>query len=115
MKVNWADVNKDFYGMDIGENENIERTEFASGRVRTRKKNSVAKNIFSVLIEFEDVGPDSEFKRFVFWWKNILQSGANTVELEDLLGSGVQKEYRPTAFEARGQKRKEVAMTLEEI
>jgi hypothetical protein len=109
-------VNQDAYGLDISGGNNVESIEFESGKARTYLKNSTPKKIFSFLLSMEDVGAGSEFKSFVAWWDATLKSGSLSFGFPDLMGSGATKEYRCTeTYSASGQKRKEIALAVEEM
>ena len=115
--VQWADgVNKKAYGMSIGEVDNIIYTEFESGKARTRKKNSIAKSRYSFLLLLDDTGNNSEYKKFLHWWKFTLQSGAQSFLFPNLDGKDEDTEYRVVEpFEAVGQRWKEVSLSVEEV
>lgn len=114
--VAWDEqVNMDAYGLDISGGDNLVTTEFESGKKRSYKKNSVGKKIFSFNLRMYDIGSNSEFKRFVMWWDNVLHSGAETFAFPDLLNRGYMTEYRVTeSYSANGQKWKEVSLSVEE-
>lgn len=117
MIVNWPDnVNNKAYGLDISENDNIIYTEFESGKVRTRKRNSISKGKYSFLLLLDDRGDESEYKKFLDWWKNELQSGANTFYFLNFDTKDKMTEYRSIEpFSARGQRYKEVSLSVEEV
>lgn len=115
--ITWpAAVNQDAYGLDISGGNNVESIQFESGKARTYLKNSAPKKVFSFLLSMEDASASSEFDAFIAWWDGALQSGALSFGFPDLMGSGVTKEYRCTeSYSASGQKRKEVAFSVEEM
>ncbi len=115
--VDWSTlVNNKAYGLDISSGSNIIETEFESGKKRNYLKNSVGKKVFSFNLWMEDVGQNSEFKMFVLWWDNVLQSGANFFRFPDLLGRNQLTEYRITdQYSARGQAHKEISLSVEEV
>ena len=77
MAVAWhPDVNKKAYGMDSATIENVERVEFESGKARTFLKNTAAKKTHSFMLKMDDVGDNSEYKKFVTWWESTLLGGA---------------------------------------
>lgn len=118
MAVAWPDgVNTDAYGMDSSPGNNVERVEFESGKARTFIKNTAPKKVHSFLLSMEDVGSGSEYKTFVTWWDTSLASGSLSFTFPNLITHSGTKEYRSVdgTYSVSGQKRKEVALTVEEI
>jgi hypothetical protein len=117
MAVAWhPDVNKKAYGMDTAPIENVERVEFESGKARTYLKNTAAKKTHSFMLKLEDVGDNSEYKKFVAWWETNLLGGALSFYFPDLITHDSDTEYRPIGtYSATGQKWKEVSITVEEM
>jgi hypothetical protein len=109
-------VNQDAYGLDISGGNNVASIEFESGKARTYLKNSSPKKIFSFLLYLDDTGATSEIKKFVTWWDDVLLSGSESFAFPDLLNRGVDTEYRMTeTYSASGQKKKEIALAVEEM
>lgn len=72
--------------------------------------------MFSFLIEMEDIGASSEYKTFLAWWDNTLQSGALSFLFPNLITHSGLVEYRATqTYSSTGQKRKEVKFSVEEM
>ena len=117
MAVAWhPDVNQKAYGMDTAPMENVERVEFESGKARTYLKNTAAKKTHSFMLKLEDVGDNSEYKKFVAWWETNLLGGALSFYFPDLITHDSDTEYRPIGtYSATGQKWKEVSITVEEM
>ena len=86
MAVAWhPDVNKKAYGMDTAPMENVERVEFESGKARTFLKNTAAKKTHSFMLKMDDVGDNSEYKKFVAWWEYTLLGGSLSFYFPDLI------------------------------
>ena len=110
------DVNQKAYGMDTAPMENVERVEFESGKARTFLKNTAAKKTHSFMLKMDDVGDNSEYKKFVSWWSGTLLGGALSFYFPNLITHDGYTEYRPIGtYSATGQKWKEVSITVEEM
>lgn len=83
MAVQWPeDVNKKFYGLTTGADENYVEVQFESGRKRRFKKNSTVPctHSFSFLLKNK-----AEEKAFWRWYKEDLQGGAVEFEIPSIL------------------------------
>lgn len=117
MAIAWAsEVNTDAYGMETDGGDNVERVEFESGKNRTYLKNTSPKKVHAFMLSMDDVGVDSEFKKFVYWFENSLKSGALSFMFPDLVTHTGEKEYRLIgSYSASGQHKKEISLTVEEM
>lgn len=57
----------------------------------------------------------TEFERFLSWYENENGSGSAPVQLTDIEAKSGTKEYYVTMANWRGQKNKELSLTLEEV
>lgn len=117
MAVAWPDgVNTRAYGMETGYLENTEAVEMKSGRRVVYLKNSSPRKAFSFNLYLNDQGSNSEYKKFMQWYENTARSGSENFMFPDLITHSGTKEYQfsgtPTA---RGQKNKEVTISVVEI
>lgn len=115
--VAWADgVNQKAYGMNTEYEDNLVKIQFDSGKERTYLKNSAPKKEFSFNLRFEDSGANSEYKKFLNWYENILLSGSQSFEFPNLITHNGTAEYKMTDTpSARGQKYKEVSFSVIEM
>ena len=85
--VAWPDgVNQKAYGMSIDYEDNKVEIEFDSGKKRTYLKNSSPKKEFSFNLKFDDSGANSEFKKFLSWYDNVLSAAAVIRKVRALSG-----------------------------
>lgn len=116
MAKNWSTaVNTKAYGLDTAPIENIEFTEYKSGRKIARLKNSTPKNSFSFMLRMEDAGAASEYKVFLRWYADVIKSGAETFLFPDLITHTGLCEYRMLSYSAKGQRIKEISLQFEEV
>ena len=115
--VAWPDgVNQKAYGMSIDYEDNKVEIEFDSGKKRTYLKNSSPKKEFSFNLKFDDSGANSEFKKFLSWYDNVLLSGTQSFAFPNLITHEGTSEYKMTDTpSARGQKYKEVSFSVIEM
>lgn len=115
--VAWADgVNQKAYGMSTEYEDNLVKIQFDSGKERTYLKNSSPKKEFSFNLRFEDSGANSEYKKFLNWYENVLLSGSQSFEFPNLITHNGTAEYKMTDTpSARGQKYKEVSFSVIEM
>ena len=111
-------VNNKFYGLDGSAVENREATKYKSGRIIYHKINSAQKVNHSVLLRLNDSIKDgnglTEFARFLAWNETINGSGSVPITLTDLEKKSGTKEYFVIVENWRGQRYKEISLTLEE-
>lgn len=112
--VAWPDgVNQKAYAMNTDYEDNLVRVEFECGKSRTYLKNSAPKRTFSFSLRFEDVGENSEYKKFLNWYNNVCLSGSQSFQFPDLIMHTTLSEYKFTETpSARGQKFKEVNLSV---
>lgn len=117
MAVSWpSGVNQDAYGMDTSGGDNVEYTDFESGKKRTHLLNTTPKKQFSFMLNLNDDGAGSEYKLFVAWWEQTLLSGSLSFLFPDLITHSSNTEYLATeAYSVTGQLNKEVTLTVEEM
>lgn len=115
--VAWPqDVNQKAYGMSTEYEDNLVKIQFDSGKERTYLKNSSPKKEFSFNLRFEDSGVNSEYKKFLNWYENVLLSGSQSFEFPNLITHSGTAEYKMTDTpSARGQKYKEVSFSVIEM
>lgn len=115
--VLWPDgVNQKAYGMNAEYQDNLVKVEFDSGKERTYLKNSSPKKEFNFNLRFEDVGANSEYKKFLSWYENVLLSGSQSFEFPNLITHEGTAEYKMTDTpSARGQKFKEISFSVVEM
>ena len=115
----WAqNVNDKFYGLDGGIEENRVQIKFKSGRTIYHKINTIAKKTHAVKLYLDDsvkTAGKTEFERFLEWYENENGSGSVPVVLTDIEAKSGMKEYYVTMSNWRGQKNKELSLTLEEV
>ena len=111
-------VNNKFYGLDGSAVENREATKYKSGRIIYHKINSAQKVNHSVLLRLNDSIKDgnglTEFARFLAWNETTNGSGSVPITLTDLEKKSGTKEYFVTVGNWKGQRYKEISLTLEE-
>ena len=111
-------VNNKFYGLDGSAVENREATKYKSGRIIYHKINSAQKVNHSVLLRLNDSIKDdnglTEFARFLAWNETINGSGSVPITLTDLEKKSGTKEYFVIVGKWKGQRYKEISLTLEE-
>ena len=117
MAISWpAAVNTNAYGMDASYEDNTEVIEMKSGRRVVYLKNSAPRRIFTFNLTMNDSGANSEYKQFLTWYANTARSGSETFKFPDLITHTTLREYmfngQPSA---RGQKNKEVTISVIEI
>ena len=117
MAVSWpAAVNTKAYGMDTGYEDNTEVIQMKSGRRVVYLKNSAPRRVFSFSLTMNDQGADSEYKTFLSWYANTAKSGAETFLFPNLITHSGNTEYMFNGTpSARGQKNKEVTISVIEI
>lgn len=117
MAVAWATgVNTNAYGMETSIKDNLKRIEFESGKERTFLKNSTPKKVFSFMLSLEDIGVNSEYKKFINWFCTTLQSGSNSFLFPNLVTHIGLAEYKLTAVpNISGQSPKEVSLSVMEM
>lgn len=115
--VAWPDgVNQKAYGMNTDGGDNLVRIKFDSGKERTYLKNSSAKKEFDFNLKFDDVGENSEYKKFLNWWDNVCLSGSQSFAFPNLITHQGMAEYKFTdTYKARGQNPKEVSLSVIEM
>lgn len=115
--VAWPDgVNTKAYGMNTGYEDNLVKIKFDSGKERTYLKNSSPKKKFSFNLKLEDVGENSEYKKFLRWFENVCLSGSQSFAFPNLITHNGAAEYKFTDTpSSRGQKYKEVSFSVIEM
>ena len=111
-------VNQKFYGLDGSAVENREATKYKSGRIIYHKINSAQKVNHSVLLRLNDAIKDSngktEFTRFLDWNETTNGTGTVPITLTDIEKKTGTKEYFVIVGNWKGQRYKEISLTLEE-
>ena len=111
-------VNNKFYGLDGSAVENREATKYKSGRIIYHKINSAQKVNHSVLLRLNDSIQDgngsTEFARLLAWPATTTGSGSVPITLTDLEKKIGTKEYFVIVGNWKGQRYKEISLTLEE-
>lgn len=121
MAVNWSsNVNIKFYGQDGKYKDNTEKVEFKSGRTIEYLKNSIPKKTHALNLSLKDkgtpkTGGKTEFEWFLYWYENIAKSGTIPCNLTDIITGSGTKQYLITVDGWKGQRNKEVSLTLEEV
>ena len=121
MAVNWSsNVNTHFYGQDGKYKDNTEKVEFKSGRTIEYLKNSIPKKTHALNLSLKDkgtpkTGGKTEFEWFLDWYENIAKSGTIPCNLTDIITGSGTKQYLITVEGWKGQKIKEISLTLEEV
>ena len=111
-------VNNKFYGLDGSAVENREATKYKSGRIIYHQINSAQKVNHSVLLRLNDSIKDSngktEFTHCLALNDTTKGSGSVPITLTDLEKKSGTKEYFVIVENWRGQRYKEISLTLEE-
>ena len=103
---------KNFYGVNIGFEDNAETTNFSSGRVISFQKNSKTLKNYSVSY----MASKQQAADFVDWYENTLGGNGNTFTITNLKGDNKTVEYRFTATPTiSGQALKEIKLQFAEV